>query len=76
MLILYVADVKDINYVINFDFPRLTEDYVHRIGRTARAGAEGTAYTFFAAHDAKNSRGLQLIAVTSMIYCLVSVRMC
>ena len=30
-------DVKDIRYVINFDFPKTLEDYVHRIGRTGRA---------------------------------------
>ena len=39
-------DVKDISLVINFDIPEHAEDYVHRIGRTARAGAEGTAITF------------------------------
>merc|ERR1719272_1758023 len=40
-------DVKDIKYVINYDFPSQIEDYVHRIGRTGRAGASGSAYTFF-----------------------------
>lgn len=40
-------DVKDINYVINYDFPGTVEDYIHRIGRTARAGAKGTAISFF-----------------------------
>eukprot|EP01068_Selenidium_serpulae_P012766 Selendium_serpulae@DN5877_c0_g1_i7.p1 len=40
-------DVKDVRYVINFDFPNQIEDYVHRIGRTGRAGATGSAYTFF-----------------------------
>ena len=39
-------DVKDIRYVINFDFPKTLEDYVHRIGRTGRAGTTGTAITF------------------------------
>ena len=33
-------------YVINYDFPNSVENYVHRIGRTARANATGTAYTF------------------------------
>jgi superfamily II DNA/RNA helicase len=39
-------DVQSISHVINFDFPRNTEDYVHRIGRTGRAGAKGTAFSF------------------------------
>jgi ATP-dependent RNA helicase RhlB len=38
--------IDDIDYVINFDFPYEPEDYVHRIGRTGRAGAEGTAISF------------------------------
>ncbi|WP_448192244.1 DEAD/DEAH box helicase [Azospirillum sp. sgz301742] len=39
-------DVRDISHVINFDLPRSPEDYVHRIGRTGRAGAEGIAISF------------------------------
>ena len=39
-------DIDDIDLVINYDVPNDGEDYVHRIGRTARAAAEGTAYTF------------------------------
>lgn len=39
-------DVKTITHVINFDLPRNTEDYIHRIGRTGRAGAKGMAYSF------------------------------
>jgi len=39
-------DVKTISHVINFDFPTTTDDYIHRIGRTARAGATGTAFSF------------------------------
>jgi superfamily II DNA/RNA helicase len=38
-------DVPTISHVINFDLPRQAEDYVHRIGRTGRAGREGTAVT-------------------------------
>ena len=40
-------DVADISHVINFDLPRVAEDYVHRIGRTGRAGASGIAYSFY-----------------------------
>jgi ATP-dependent RNA helicase RhlE len=39
-------DVEGISHVVNYDVPSNPEDYVHRIGRTARAGASGTAYTF------------------------------
>lgn len=39
-------DIDNISHVINFELPELPENYVHRIGRTARAGAEGTAYSF------------------------------
>jgi ATP-dependent RNA helicase RhlB len=38
--------VDDVTHVINFDFPYEADDYVHRIGRTGRAGAEGTAISF------------------------------
>lgn len=47
MCVSFNVDVTDIKYVINFDFPGNTEDYVHRIGRTARAKNTGTAYSFF-----------------------------
>ena len=39
-------DIEDIDLVVNYDVPHDGEDYVHRIGRTARASTEGTAYTF------------------------------
>lgn len=39
-------DIEDINLVINYDVPKDAEDYIHRIGRTARAASDGTAYTF------------------------------
>lgn len=46
-------DIKEINYVINYDLPSQIEDYIHRIGRTGRAGAKGTAVSFF---TEKNTR--------------------
>ena len=39
-------DVDDLKYVVNFELPNIPETYVHRIGRTGRAGAEGTAISF------------------------------
>ena len=44
--------------VINYEFPMHTEDYVHRIGRTGRAGATGVAVTFMSAADASHAAGL------------------
>ncbi|KAL5728792.1 RNA helicase [Ranunculus cassubicifolius] len=54
-------DVKDVMYVINYDFPGSLEDYVHRIGRTGRAGAKGTAYSFFTAANARFAKELVVI---------------
>jgi ATP-dependent RNA helicase RhlE len=49
-------DVDNITHVINFDVPGAREDYVHRIGRTGRAGATGVGITFFAADQAGDLR--------------------
>ncbi|CAG5123400.1 unnamed protein product [Candidula unifasciata] len=51
-------DVEDIKFVINFDYPNCSEDYVHRIGRTGRATKTGTAYTFFTQRNAKQAPDL------------------
>ncbi|MFN3266040.1 MAG: DEAD/DEAH box helicase, partial [Deinococcales bacterium] len=40
-------DISDLEYVINFDVPAIPEDYIHRVGRTARAERTGEAWTFF-----------------------------
>jgi len=40
-------DIKDVNFVANYDLPKTVEDFIHRVGRTGRAGANGTAATFF-----------------------------
>eukprot|EP01102_Stenamoeba_stenopodia_P001078 TRINITY_DN1094_c0_g1_i1.p1 TRINITY_DN1094_c0_g1~~TRINITY_DN1094_c0_g1_i1.p1 ORF type:complete len:625 (-),score=150.66 TRINITY_DN1094_c0_g1_i1:26-1900(-) len=45
-------DVKDVSHVINYDAPLNAESYVHRIGRTGRAGAEGVSVTFFTPFNA------------------------
>ena len=39
-------DVSDVSHVINYDLPATYEDYIHRIGRTGRAGKKGMALTF------------------------------
>jgi len=51
-------DVKDIKYVINYDFPSQIEDYVHRVGRTGRAGATGSSYTFFTSDKSRLAKDL------------------
>lgn len=51
-------DVDDVNYVVNFDYPNNSEDYVHRIGRTGRRERRGTAYTFFTRNNAKQASDL------------------
>merc|ERR1711981_165403 len=51
-------DVKNITHVLNYDYPNNSEDYVHRIGRTGRAGAKGTAITFFTTENSKQARDL------------------
>ncbi|CAH8491971.1 unnamed protein product [Heterobilharzia americana] len=51
-------DIDDIEYVVNFDFPNQTEDYIHRIGRTARSNKTGTAFTFFTHKNARQARDL------------------
>jgi ATP-dependent RNA helicase RhlE len=44
-------DINELDAVINFDLPNIPETYVHRIGRTARAGKSGTAYSFCSADE-------------------------
>jgi len=44
-------DIPEVNFVINFDVPRNPTDYVHRVGRTARAGRKGTSVTFVGQRD-------------------------
>jgi len=51
-------DIPDISFVVNFDYPNSSEDYIHRIGRTARAERHGTAYTFFTQGDGKQAADL------------------
>ena len=44
-------DINELDAVINFDLPNVPETYVHRIGRTARAGNTGTSYSFCSADE-------------------------
>lgn len=44
-------DIKNVKAVVNYDFPNCIEDYIHRIGRTGRAGATGLSFTFVTQKD-------------------------
>ena len=52
-------DLKDLTHVINFDLPQVAEDYIHRIGRTGRAGAEGVAVSFVSRDEMHLLRGIE-----------------
>ena len=52
-------DVPSIQHVINYHLPQVPEDFIHRIGRTARAGAEGCALTFITPNDRQVWNGIQ-----------------
>jgi len=52
-------DIDDLSHVFNFDVPIHAEDYVHRIGRTGRAGASGLAVTFVTSGDGRNVADLE-----------------
>ncbi|HEY5511364.1 MAG TPA: DEAD/DEAH box helicase [Prolixibacteraceae bacterium] len=52
-------DVDDLQYVINYEIPNIPETYVHRIGRTGRAGAEGTAFSFCDAEEKEYLRDIE-----------------
>ena len=51
-------DVDDVKFVINYDYPNNSEDYIHRIGRTGRKGNTGTSYTLFTPSNGPKARDL------------------
>jgi ATP-dependent RNA helicase RhlE len=60
-------DVDDLQYVINFDIPNVPETYVHRIGRTGRAGAEGISYSFCQADERSFVRAIEKLTGKKLI---------
>jgi superfamily II DNA/RNA helicase len=54
-------DVPHIEHVINYDLPQVAEDYIHRMGRTARAGAEGSALSFVSPADGRKWHAIECI---------------
>ncbi|XP_066274835.1 probable ATP-dependent RNA helicase DDX43 [Branchiostoma lanceolatum] len=51
-------DIKDVTWVVNYDFPRDMEEYVHRVGRTGRAGRSGRSLSLMTRGDWKNAKHL------------------
>lgn len=52
-------DVPHIEHVINYDLPQVAEDFIHRMGRTARAGAEGSAISFVSNQDGRKWHAIE-----------------
>ncbi|MCB1562027.1 MAG: DEAD/DEAH box helicase [Alphaproteobacteria bacterium] len=52
-------DVPHIEHVINYDLPQVAEDFIHRMGRTARAGAEGSAVSFVSSQDGRKWHAIE-----------------
>jgi ATP-dependent RNA helicase RhlE len=59
-------DVDGISHVVNYELPNDAESYVHRIGRTARAGADGTAYSFCDAEELSMLRSIEKLTKTPL----------
>jgi len=65
-------DIEQLPVVINFDLPMAPEDYIHRIGRTGRAGAEGQAVSLVSHDEIDQLRGIQRLVKTDMDFALVA----
>lgn len=52
-------DIRDVSHIVNYDLPNTPETYVHRIGRTARAGADGTAISFCTSEERQLLRQIE-----------------
>lgn len=54
-------DISNLNLVVNYDIPRDAEDYIHRIGRTARADTEGVSITFVSEKDRRSVKAIEAL---------------
>jgi superfamily II DNA/RNA helicase len=61
-------DIPDVSHVFNFDVPIHAEDYVHRIGRTGRAGREGHAFTIVTREEAKHLNAIESLIKKDLPY--------
>ena len=60
-------DIPHIEHVVNYDLPQAPEDYIHRIGRTGRAGADGSAVSFICPEDLIKWRAIQKLMDPSIV---------
>jgi superfamily II DNA/RNA helicase len=61
-------DIPNLPFVVNYDLPHSPEEYVHRIGRTARAGQSGTAFSFVSSEPSVIEVGKRLVELDEMAY--------
>jgi superfamily II DNA/RNA helicase len=61
-------DIPEVSHVFNFDVPTHAEDYVHRIGRTGRAGREGQAFTMLSKDEGKYWKGIEALIKKEIPY--------
>ncbi|HEX20653.1 MAG TPA: DEAD/DEAH box helicase, partial [Acidiferrobacteraceae bacterium] len=64
-------DIKGISHVINFDMPMVAEDYIHRIGRTGRAGAKGTAISLVGPDDRYKLNAIQRLTGSDLNWAVI-----
>jgi ATP-dependent RNA helicase RhlE len=65
-------DVEELSHVVNFDVPNVPEDYIHRVGRTARAEATGDAFTFVSPEEEPDLRAIERAVGRSLPRIVVS----
>ena len=61
-------DIKHVSHVVNFDLPKHPEDYIHRIGRTGRAGSQGNAVSLVSSKDWASLERIQLLLKTTFTF--------
>ena len=69
-------DIPHVTHVINFDLPTDVDDYVHRIGRTGRAGKKGLATAFFTDKDSSMAKPLAELLQARASACRLRMRGC